>query len=64
MTIVLIFLVGVLMGAFNFGFFCLGYYIRSLKKDDEAVHVDNNNQQGIREMMEWLNYGGVRNGKN
>lgn len=63
MTIILIFLVSVLMGAINFGFFCLGYYIRSLKKDENAIHLDKTNQRGISEMMEWLNYGGMRNGK-
>ena len=64
MTVVLIFLVGVLMGAINFGAFCLGYYVRSLKKDENAVQVDKSNQKAVAEMMEWLNYGGVRNGKN
>ena len=64
MTIVLIFLVGVLMGVINFGTFCLGYYVRSKKKDENAVQVDKNNQKAVVEMMEWLNYGGVRNGKN
>ena len=64
MTVVLIFLVGVLMGAINFGTFCLGYYVRSKKKDENAVQDDKNNQKAVAEMMEWLNYGGVRNGKN
>lgn len=58
MTIVLILLTGTLMGAFNLGFFMLGYYIRSKKPSDEGVTVTKENQDFIEEMMKWKNYNG------
>lgn len=58
MTIALILLAGILMGAFNFGFFILGYYVRSKKPSDEGVTVTNQNKEFIEEMMRWKNYNG------
>ena len=57
MEILLTLLVGVLMGAFNFAFFLLGYYLRSTKQED-GVTVTKENAEFIKEMMQWRNYGG------
>lgn len=48
-------LAGILMGAFFVGFFALGYYFGSKKKDDGVV-VTKENQEFIEEMMRWRNY--------
>ena len=58
MNLILIFLTGTLMGAFNFGFFCLGYYVHSKKPNEEAVKVTKENAELVNEMMEWRNYFG------
>ena len=58
MNIILIFLCGILMGALNFGFFCFGYYIRSLKKTEEGLTATRENKEFIEEMMKWRNYNG------
>ena len=46
------------MGAFNLGFFMLGYYIASKKPNEEGVTVTKENQNFIEEMMRWKNYNG------
>ena len=51
-------LCGILMGAFNFGFFCLGYYYHSRKEPQEGVKLTKENADFVKEMMEWKNYGG------
>ena len=58
MNLILIVLCGILMGAFNFAFFCLGYYMRSRKPDENAVELTKNNADFIEEMMKWRQYGG------
>lgn len=58
MNIILIFLTGILMGAFNVGFFILGYYLRGQKQEDNAVKVTEENKEAIKELMNWINYGG------
>lgn len=58
MNLILIFLTGTLMGAFNFGFLCLGYYIGGKRKENEAVKVTKDNAEFIAEMMNWRSYGG------
>lgn len=58
MQVILIVLTGVLMGAFNLGFFFLGYYIRSKKPVEDGVTVTKDNQEFIEEMMKWRNYNG------
>jgi hypothetical protein len=58
MELALILLVGTLMGAFNFGFFCLGYYVRDKKNDDDVLEVTNENAESVKKIMEWMNYGG------
>lgn len=57
MNFVLIVLCGILMGAFNMGFFLLGYFIHS-KKPDDGVTVTPENKEFIEEMMRWRNYHG------
>jgi len=59
MNLILIFLTGTLMGAFNFGFFCLGYYVRG-KKNDDKVEITEDNKDAIKEIMDWLGYGGKK----
>lgn len=58
MNLILIVLCGILMGAFNFGFFILGYYARSKKQPDNGVVATNENKDFIEEMMKWRNYNG------
>ena len=58
MEIILILLTGTLMGAFNFGFFCLGYYVRGKKQNEEAVKITKENAELVAEMMNWRAYGG------
>lgn len=58
MEIILIILTGILMGAFNLGFFILGYYVRGKKTNEEGVTVTNENREFIEEMMKWRNYNG------
>lgn len=56
MEIIFIILTGVLMGAFNLGFFFLGYYIRDKKPIDNSVVVDKDNAEAVKEFMNWINY--------
>ena len=56
MNIILIFLCGILMGAFNFGFFLLGYYVRSKKKEEAAMEVNDKNVEAVKELIKWMNY--------
>ena len=56
MDIILIMLCGILMGAFNFAFFCLGYYVRSKKKEENAVQLDAENGKAIKDLLNWMNY--------
>lgn len=58
MQVILTMLCGILMGAFNFGFFLLGYYVRDKKPSDEGITVTNANKEFITEMMQWRNYNG------
>ena len=58
MNLILIILCGILMGAFNLGFFMLGYYLRSKKPDDKTVELTKDNAEAVRELMRWMNYGG------
>ena len=58
MNIILIILTGTLMGAFNFGFFLLGYHFGMKKVPEEGVTVTKDNQDFIKEMMAWRSYGG------
>lgn len=58
MNFILIILCGILMGAFNFAFFCFGYYVRSRKPDEDGLKMTKENAEFIDEMMRWRNYGG------
>ena len=60
MNFILIMLVGTLMGAFNFGFFLLGYYVRTKREPKEGIELNKNNAEFIDEMMKWRNYGGSK----
>lgn len=64
MEIILIFLTGTLMGAFNLGFFFLGYYLRGKKADDEGVAVTDRNGDFIKDMARWRAFNGGVNGNN
>lgn len=57
MEIILIILTGTLLGAFNFLFFCLGFYVRG-KRNDDAVKLTKENAEFVKQMMEWRTYGG------
>lgn len=58
MNVILIVLCGILMGAFNLGFFMLGYHLRGQKPSEEGVTVTKENMDFIEEMMRWRNYNG------
>lgn len=58
MNIILIILTGTLMGAFNFAFFCLGYWYRDKHPTEDGITVTKENREFIEEMMRWRNYGG------
>ena len=60
MNVILIILCGILMGAFNFTFFLLGYYLRDKKPSEDGVTVTKENAEFINEMMKWRAYGGER----
>lgn len=58
MNLILIVLCGILMGAFNFASFCLGYYVRDKKKIEDGMTVTKENAEFVEEMMKWRSYGG------
>lgn len=58
MNLILIMLCGILMGAFNFGFFILGYYVKSRKQESDGLVVTNENKDFVEEMQKWRNYNG------
>lgn len=58
MEIMLVLLCGTLMGAFNVGFFLLGYYLRGRKQNEEGVQLTKQNAEFVDEMIRWRNYGG------
>lgn len=56
MNLILIFLTGTLMGAFNLAFYLYGVHVGSKSKDEDAVTVTKENQEFIKQLMEWRNY--------
>ena len=58
MELILIVLVSVFMGAFNFGFFLLGYYVHSKVETKEGIELTKDNAEFVNEMMKWRQYGG------
>lgn len=58
MNFILIILCSILMGAFNFAFFCLGYYAKGKQQSSEGVKVTKDNAEFIAEMMNWRSYDG------
>lgn len=60
MQLILIVLCGTLMGAFNLGFFLLGYYVCTKREPKEGIELNKTNAEFIDEMMKWRNYGGTK----
>ena len=58
MELLLVCLVSVFMGAFNFGFFLLGYYVHSKVEPKEGIELTKDNAEFVNEMMKWRAYGG------
>lgn len=58
MELILIFLVSILMGAFNFGFFLLGYHLGGKKTTQDGVTLTEQNQEFVKEMAKWRAFGG------
>lgn len=58
MELALIILCGILFGAFNVGFFCLGYYVRSLKQEEDGVALTKNNLDYFKDATNFVNYDG------
>ena len=56
MNLILIFLTGTLMGAFNLAFYLYGVHIGERKSPDDAVTVTKQNKEFIKQLMEWRNY--------
>ncbi|MBR3062349.1 MAG: hypothetical protein IKG65_08080 [Exiguobacterium sp.] len=48
------------MGAFNFGFFLLGYYVCTKREPKDGIELNKANAEFIDEMMKWRNYGGTK----
>ena len=46
------------MGAFNFAFYLFGKYEGRKESSNDGVTVTKQNQNSIKELMEWKNYGG------
>lgn len=49
-------LCGILMGAFNFASFALGYYVRSKKAEETSTELNNDNMNAIKDLFKWMNY--------
>lgn len=58
MDVILILLAGIMLGAINLGFFGLGYYIRSKKKDENVVELTQENLDSFKKISQWMYYGG------
>ncbi len=56
MNLILIFLTGALMGAFNLTFYLYGVHVGERKSPDDAITVTKQNQEFIKQLMEWRNY--------
>lgn len=56
MEVILIVIAGILMGAFNVGFFLLGYHFHKKEENQNAVVLDSKNKDAIKDMVEWMNY--------
>ena len=62
MELTLILLTGTLTGAFLVASFYLGmrYEQSRPKPENDSLVVTDRNKEAVREMMEWMNYGGKR----
>lgn len=47
------------MGAFNFGFFCLGYYIRDKKPVEKEEVMVGKTKDALKDISKWINYNGL-----
>ncbi len=56
MNLILIFLTGTLMGAFNLAFYLYGVHVGKKKSQEDGVTVTKENQDFIKQLMEWRNY--------
>lgn len=56
MNLILIFLTGALMGAFNLAFYLYGVHVGKKKSQEDGVTVTKENQDFIKQLMEWRNY--------
>lgn len=36
----------------------LGYYVRSKRKEDDAVEINEKNKEAFQELFNWMGYGG------
>lgn len=49
------------MGAFNVGFFMLGYLYRDkYQKKPDTVELNEDNKEAVKELIEWIGYGGKK----
>ena len=56
MNLILIVLCGILMGALNFGFFILGFYVRSKRPEETKTELNADNMNAIKDLFKWMNY--------
>lgn len=56
MNLILIFLTGTLMGAFNLAFYLYGVHVGKRNSPEDAVTVTKENKEFIKQLMEWRNY--------
>lgn len=63
MTVVLVILTGIVMGAVNVGFFLLGYQFKNKETSKDGVTLTENNSEFVKEMARWRAFGG-NNGAN
>ena len=54
--IVYIFMTSAIMGAFNLAFFLYGVHVGKKKSQEDGVTVTKENQDFIKQLMEWRNY--------
>lgn len=60
MELTLIILCGILFGAFNFGFFCLGYYICTKQPQEDVIKINDKNKKAFKQINDWANYQGIK----
>lgn len=58
MILIGIIITGVIMSAFLFASFCLGYYYANSVKKEDGLTVTEQNKEFIKQMQEWRNFDG------